>query len=168
MNNSLKVRRELNKTKFCRETGANMGLGQNMVLIYKVQKKCELDPKKVILQLCVLFNQININYINWRHFGGPLEVVNLNVSFALPKLSYSIWQGCQTYGPRAACGPRTDLMRPARHFQNVLILKKKIFWTTFFLEKKFSIMQSGPRENRFTPCGPWAEMSLTPLVYGIK
>ena len=23
-------------------------------------------------------------------------------------------------------------------------------------------MQSGPRENRFTPCGPWAEMSLHP------
>ena len=28
-------------------------------------------------------------------------------------------------------------------------------------------MQSGPREKRFTPCGPWAEMSLTPLLLGV-
>ena len=35
----------------------------------------------------------------------------------------------------------------------------KFFWCRFF---------SGPRENRFTPCGPWAEMSLTPLVYIIS
>ena len=119
------------------------------------------------------------------------------------------------HGPRAACGPKTDLMQPARWFflmlcmrpangfnaaremilQSIKIwsccfclcsvccsffdffeifwiflmlffLEKKIFFERlFFLEKKFSIMQSGPHENRFTPCGPWAEMSLTPLLY---
>ena len=53
-------------------------------------------------------------------------------------------QGCQTYGPRAACGPRTDLMRPARKFFFMLCMRKKMFphcgniffeWH-FFLEKK--------------------------------
>ena len=41
--------------------------------------------------------------------------------------TYRLGEGCQMYGLRATCGPRTGLMWPTRHFQNVFILKKKIF-----------------------------------------
>ena len=59
-------------------------------------------------------------------FAGRMHNIKKNFlagrMFDTPDVYDSIlWQGCQTYGPRAACGPQTDLMRPARHFQNVLM-----------------------------------------------
>ena len=46
----------------------------------------------------------------------------------------------------------------------VFFLEKKIFWDgVFFLEKKFS----GPRGDKFTSCGPWPDLSLTPLIQTI-
>ena len=57
-------------------------------------------------------------------------------------------QGCQTYGPRAACGPRenfslcyacgprTDSMRPVRGFFVFVIIVKHFSDGFFFLEKK--------------------------------
>ena len=50
--------------------------------------------------------------------GGVIFIKKSFVSF-----QHGLDQGCQTYGPRAACGPRTDLMRPARKFFFMLCMR---------------------------------------------
>ena len=95
-----------------------------------------------------------------------LELVSLSGSCWLPQHAQSstfpLCQGCQN-------------VRPARKFFVFVIVKnffdgvffflekKHFFWTTFFLEKR--LYRSGPLEKDLPPCGPWAKMSLTPLLY---
>ena len=42
-----------------------------------------------------------------------------------------------------------------------------IFLMAVFFRKE-NFFFAGPRENRFTPCGPGPEMSLTPLLYNFN
>ena len=73
--------------------------------------------------------------------------------------------GMSNVRPAGRMRPANGFNAARETFSKCAYIKEKIFFERlFFLEMKFSIMQSGPRENRFTPCGPWAEMSLTPLL----
>ena len=56
------------------------------------------------------------------YFLSVSVVVPLSCT-GIPDVFFTLQQGCQTYGPRAACGPRTDLMRPARKFFFMLCMR---------------------------------------------